>query len=141
MRLIRVGGRSRVERCLSLVKNAELPSPMAQYQACFINHANSIVAIENFEAPDDAAAIAHARAAYGSGNGKGYELWEGSRHFHSMSYQNESLREGRRLDVTLPLGETFFVGQAAAIPDTPSHCRGGLWRRLFRNWCRTQAVK
>jgi hypothetical protein len=114
---------------------------MAQYQACFINHANSIVAIENFEAPDDAAAMAHARAAYGSGTGTGYELWEGSRHFHSMSYQNESLRDGQRLDVTLPLGETLFVGQAAAKPDTPSHCLGDLWSRLFRSWRRTQSAK
>ena len=71
---------------------------MARYQVCFLNHAKAIVAIETFEAEDDAFALAHARSAYRTGFGKGYELWQDERHFHTEWY------DGSLEDHTMPLG-------------------------------------
>ena len=113
---------------------------MTQYQACFINDANSIVALETFEASDDVSAIAYARAAYPSGTGKGYELWEGSRHFHSASYESE-LQDRSRLDMTLPLGETVFVRKAAAKMDTNRLSLSDFWKKVSLSWRKTRAAK
>lgn len=113
---------------------------MGQYQACFINEANSIVAIEKFEASDDVSAIAYARATYPSGTGKGYELWEGSRHFHSASYESE-LHDRSKLDMTLPLGETVFVGKGVAKMDTHRFSLCDFWKNFSLSWRKIRGAK
>jgi hypothetical protein len=97
---------------------------MPKYQACFINHANSVIAAENFDAADDPAAIAYARTMYRSGVGRGYELWQDDRHFHSASYADAALSDEQKLEATLPLG---FTLPRAPISNTPS-----LFQRLSR---------
>jgi len=59
---------------------------MSHYFILFLTHGDDVFGSHQFQAQDDAVAIAYAYAVYRSSIGQGYEIWRGSQHIHTEFY-------------------------------------------------------
>ena len=59
---------------------------MRRYQIRFLDNVNDVFGTHEFDAKHDEAAITHAHSIYPSKIGEGYEIWQGERHVHSVTY-------------------------------------------------------
>jgi len=67
-----------------------------QYECRFINHANRVFSLVDFEAKNDSEAIRHALTVHWSGVGKGFEIWKGNRLLRSVLYGKSQAAETAR---------------------------------------------
>jgi hypothetical protein len=60
---------------------------MSEYQIRFITHSGIVFGTDRFTAENDERAISKAHAVYRTRFGKGYEIWQDSRHVHTELYR------------------------------------------------------